>query len=274
MFKDAKNKIAFQGEHGAFSEMALLEYFGSDAAPSPTQSFYEVFEKVKKGECEYGILPVENTLGGIVYQVWDCLNDFKLNIVGEINVKIEHCLIAHHDTKIENIKKVYAHYQASLQCENYIKAHNLVVKEAYDTAGSVKMVKSLKGSEKNISAAIASLRAAEIYGMQILKKGIQDYKKNYTRFVVISKEKQKEGVKFTFACSTKHKPGSLLDILKIVKKYKVNLTAIHSRPDKKTPFQYNFFIEGIIEKKMDDFLAEIKKNSTNFKLLGVYNLFN
>jgi len=268
----SKKSVAFQGEHGAFSEMAVFDLFDKTAVAEPSQSFQDVFEKVKSGKCEYGVVPVENTLGGIVYQVWDLLNEYKLYITAETKIKIEHCLIVNPSTKLIDIKKIYAHYQPILQCENFLRKHkNWIIENAYDTAGSVKIIKEMKGSEKFEAAAIASVRAAEIYKMQILKKGIQDFKENYTRFIVISRKPAEALNKFTCMLAIKHKPGSLLEILKVVEKYKINLTSIHSRPNKGKPFQYNFFLEGIFLKPIDKFLSEIKKLSETFKLLGLYS---
>ncbi len=263
---NSKKPVAFQGEHGAFSEVAVFGLFKEKVKAEPSQSFVEVFEKVKAGKCEYGVVPVENSLGGIVYQVWDMLNEYKLSIIGETKIKIEHCLIVNPGTKLADIKKVLAHYQAALQCENFLRKHkNWTVENAYDTAGSVKMIKG-----KPEMAAIASARAAEIYDMEIMKKGIQDSRENYTRFLVICRKPAEAGNKFTCVMSIKHQPGSLLEILKIVEKYKINLTSIHSRPNKSKPFQYNFFLEGIFKDSLNKFLSEIKKKCETFKLLGIY----
>ncbi|MEK7116724.1 MAG: prephenate dehydratase [Patescibacteria group bacterium] len=267
----SKKPVAFQGEHGAFSEMAVFNLFNKLIKTEPSQSFHDVFDKVKSGKCEYGIVPVENTLGGIVYQVWDLLNEYGLNVVAETKIKIKHCLIVNPDTKITDIKKVYAHYQAALQCNNFLIKHkNWAIENAYDTAGSVKIIKDLPSGEKFETAAIASERAAKIFEMEILKKNIQDSNENYTRFMIISRKPVKVGDKFTSVLSIKHKPGTLLEILKIVNKYKINLTSIHSRPNKNRPFQYNFFLEGIFKNSIDQFTSEIRKKCNTFNIFGIY----
>lgn len=269
---NSKKPVAFQGEHGAFSEVAVFDLFNKSIKAEPSQSFQDVFEKVKSGKCEYGVVPVENTLGGIVYQVWDLLNEHGLNIIAETKIKIEHCLIANPDTKITDIKKVYAHYQAVLQCDNFLKQHrDWIIENAYDTAGSVKIIKNIADKEKFEVSAIASKGAAKIFGMEILKENIQDSNENYTRFIIISKKQVKVGNKFTSVLSIKHEPGSLLEILKIVEKYKINLTSINSRPNKNKPFQYNFFLEGVFKGNIDRFFYEIKKKCDIFKILGIYN---
>lgn len=268
----SKRPVAFQGEHGAFSEMAVFSLFGDKIKLEPSNSFFDVFEKVKSGVCDYGVLPVENTLGGVVYQVWDLLDEYNLHIISEIKIKIEQCLIVNVGTKIGDIKKVYAHYQAAIQCNEFLRKHkNWIVENTYDTAGSVKMIKDIQGKNKFEVAAIASKRAAEIYSMKIINKSIQDSKENYTRFVVLSSIPVNVGNKITFEVSIGHKLGSLLEVLEIIKKYKINLTSIHSRPDKNKPFRYNFFLEGIFVKLPKEFFSEIKKNSEVFKMLGVYS---
>ncbi len=265
---ESKKSVAFQGEHGAFSEMAVFNLFGKNTKVEPSHSFQDVFDKVKKGKCEYGVVPVENTLGGIVYQVWDLLNEYDLSIVGETKVQIEHCLIVNPGTKLADIRTVYAHYQVVLQCENFLRKNKKwVVENAYDTAGSVKIIKEL--GTKGL-AAIASERAAEFYNMPILKRGVQDYKENYTRFIVLSKKPVGAGDKFTLMVSLTHKPGSLLGLLGVVEKYNINLTSIHSRPNKKKPFEYLFFLEGLFSKLDTGIFSALKKKSKILKRLGTY----
>lgn len=268
---ESKKPVAFQGEHGAFSEVAVFNLFGASATAEPSHSFKDVFDKVKSGQCEYGVVPVENTLGGMVYQVWDLLSEFKLSVLAETKIKIEHCLIVNPETKIGDIKKVYAHYQAALQCEKFLRKNKeWLIENAYDTAGSVKIIKELKGPERVEVAAIASARAADFFDMKVLIKGIQDSKQNFTRFIVINKKPVGLGNKFSCVLSIKHQQGALFQILKIVDRYKINLTSIHSRPNKNRSFEYNFFLEGVSLKPLDKFFAAIKSKSKTFKLLGIY----
>lgn len=264
--------VAFQGEHGAFSEMAVLKIFGSDVVPEPTVSFQHVFEKVSTGVCEYGVIPIENSLGGVVYQVWDCLYDFNLSIVAETQLEIEQCLIVNPGTSIEEIKKVYSHYQPALQCSKFLQKHEeWTIVDAYDTAGSVKIIKELHSKGDKYLAAIASEWAANVYKMAILEKGIQDSKQNITRFVVITKKGLETGNKFTVVLPLENKIGTLKEVLQLAYDYRVNLTSIHSRPNISTPFSYIFFIEGVHEKNTPLFLIEIKQKFSDCKILGIYD---
>lgn len=180
----SEKSIAFQGEYGAFSEAAAFDLFGENAKVQPSASFRDVFDRVNNGECEYGVVPVENTLGGAVYQIPDLLTEYKPTIVGEIKLKIEQCLISNKGATLSEIEKIYTHYQPARQCKNFLEKHAWVIEDANDTAGSVKIIKE-KGDRR--LAAIASERAAELYDMQILQKGIQDSSENYTRFIAFTK---------------------------------------------------------------------------------------
>lgn len=267
--------VAFQGEQGAFSEMAVLKLFGLDVLPEPTVSFRHVFEKVSTGVCEYGVVPIENSLGGVVYQVWDCLYDFNLSIVAETQLEIEQCLIVNPGTSIEDIKNVYSHYQPALQCSKFLQKHKeWTIVDAYDTAGSVKIIKELQNKGDKHLAAIASERAADVYKMTILEKGIQDSKQNITRFVVISKKGLETGNKFTTVLSLENKVGTLKEVLQLAFDDRINLTSIHSRPNKRySPFSHIFFIEGVHDKNTPLFLIEIKRKFSDCKILGVYHQF-
>lgn len=268
---ESSKSVAFQGEHGAFSETAIFTLFKKETRTLPSYSFADVFEKVQNGECEYGVLPVENSLGGVVYQVWDCLHEYDLSIVAETKIKITHQLITNPGVKLTDITTVYAHYQVAMQCSKFLRTHKeWTMQDAYDTAGSVKILKGLSSNEKKFSAAIAGENAARIFNGEILKRNIQDNTHNYTRFIVISREQHKTGNKITMALSVKHKPGTLLKILKVIEMLKINLTSLHSRPDKERPFEYNFFIEGVLPKSHKNTLEQIKKKSIHLKILGVY----
>ncbi len=182
-------KIAFQGEPGAYSEQAVFNYFGN-VETKPCESFDVVFDSVVNDSCEGGLIPIENSLAGSIHQNYDLLLRHDLHIVGEYLLRVQHCLIALPGVKKEDIKKAISHPQALGQCAAYLRGHNIKAESAYDTAGSVKL---LKESGARDTAAIASRRAAEIYEMQILEEGIEDNPENFTRFLAISKNAAQPG---------------------------------------------------------------------------------
>jgi prephenate dehydratase len=151
-------KVTYQGETGAYSEMAVYKFFGSKVEPVPCRDFRDVFESVKTGAVPHGVVPIENSIEGSVNQNYDLFLAYDLKVCGEVAVKLGHVLIGNPQTKIEDIKTVYSHPQALAQCRKYIEKHKWEIIPAYDTAGSVKIIK-----EKNASdlAAIASEKAAD-----------------------------------------------------------------------------------------------------------------
>ncbi|MBI2850165.1 MAG: chorismate mutase, partial [Chloroflexi bacterium] len=170
--------VAFQGERGAYSEEAAFQYFGPAIQVKPCESLDDVFRAVEQGEASTGIVPIENSLEGSISRSYDLLLDSKLKVCGETELRVIHCLIASPGVKLEAIRKVYSHPQALGQCQAFLKHLKVELIPTYDTAGSVKMIKE-QGLKDG--AAIASARAAEIYGMQILARGIEDNQNNTTR---------------------------------------------------------------------------------------------
>jgi len=276
LHKRIKNEkiVAFQGEVGAYSEEAALEFFGvgENIKMVSCQFFKDVFELVEKGKADYGIIPIENCLEGSVGQNYDLLLKSKLKIFGEKVLRIHHSLIAKKDVKINSIKRVFSHPQALGQCREFLEKIRVEMMPVYDTAGSVKMIKEM-GCED--CAAIASERAAHIYEMKILKKGIETNIYNYTRFLIISKKvKKKTGKdKTSIVFSTKHIPGALFKAMEGLAKREINLTKIESRPIHGKQWEYNFYIdfEGhLTEKRIQEALKDLKKNAIFLKILGSY----
>jgi len=176
-------KVAFQGERGAYSESAVFQFFGADTQVKPCKDFKEVFDSVCTEETKFGVVPVENSLEGSINQNYDLFLKYNLKVCGEVIVKVEHCLITNPGTALEDIKVVYSHPQALAQCRSFLDDFGRELIPAYDTAGSVKIIKEQKLRN---AAAIASERAANIYGMHILAKDIADNPENYTRFFILS----------------------------------------------------------------------------------------
>lgn len=267
-----KVKVAFQGERGAYSESAVYTFFGASVEVKPCRDLTEAFDSVAKQESQYGVVPIENSLEGSVNQTYDLFLTHNLKVCGEVIIRISHCLIANPNTSIEAVKAVYSHPQALAQCRNFLERLGRELIPTYDTAGSVKMLKE-KGLKD--AAAIASEKAAEIYGMKILAREIEDNPANYTRFFVLSQEdspmtgKDKTSIIFSAA----HTPGSLYTALYEFAKRKINLTRIESRPTKQKPWEYNFYLdfEGHRgEAHCAEALKALEKNALFVKILGSY----
>ena len=280
----AKAAIGFQGEHGAYSEEAIFKQFGRDVKTVPAVSIHEVFNLTEAGAVDLGVVPVENSVEGSINETYDMLLSSNLTVVGEIVLRVVHCLIALSSAKLSGIEVVYSHPQALAQCRNFVTSLGVEPIVTYDTAGSVKMIK-----EKHLdgAAAIAGERAAEIYGLKVLKKGIEDYSTNSTRFLIVSKDSSSgpdrpkaprsggvsRGSKTSLIFAVPHKPGSLYNALEVFARAKINLTKIESRPTKERPWEYYFFVD--IEGHRKDLkvvkvLSELAKKTAFLKVLGSY----
>lgn len=267
------HKVAFQGERGAYSELAVIQFF-PNSTPIPARSFQEVIETLLSGLSDYAVVPIENSIEGSVNEVYDLLLQSDLFVIGETYQRIHHCLIAIKGTDRGSLKEVYSHPQALAQCRHYLNEKKLDPVPVYDTAGAVKMIKL--GQNKS-AAAIGSKRAAEIYGMEILDVGIEDSKNNFTRFYILSRDPTdtkpsgNDGTSIIF--SVKHAPGSLVNILSEFARREINLTKIESRPTKKTPWEYNFFtdFEGhVLDARIKEVLRVIEPKTAFVKILGSY----
>ena len=263
-------RVSFQGERGAYSEAAAISFFDEKIESVPLLTFADVIEQTENEKTDYSILPVENSLEGSVGESYDLLYSTTLNSVGEIYHRIRHCLIGF--DSISEIDTVYSHPQALGQCRKFIQEHNLKTVPTYDTAGSVKIIKEI--NKKNI-ACIASKEASEIFQVPVIKEGIEDNLNNYTRFLVLSKQKTHETKKdkTSIIFSIKHEPGALHNIIKIINDYSINLTKIESRPKKSTAWEYNFYLdfEGHEDNtNVKEMLSKIKENTIFLKIIGSY----
>jgi len=264
--------VAFQGASGAYSEEAAYDYFGSTARLIPCENLEDVFRLVETEEVQYGLVPVENSLEGSVPRTYDLLLDSTLKVAGETELRIVHCLIGLPEARIDVIREVYSHSQALGQCKNFLRQMGWKLIPAYDTAGSVRLIKEEEAIHK---AAIGSTRAAEIYGMKILARGIEDYSHNYTRFFILSRQEapptgnDKTSIVFT----VKHKPGALYDALRELADRKINLTKIESRPTRQKPWEYNFYVDfegNRRDSHIQEALKKLEEATVFVKILGSY----
>jgi len=264
--------VAFQGEIGAYSEEAAFNFFGPSVKVKPCESVDDVFKVVEGAEVQFGIVPIENSLEGSISPVYDLLLDSSLKVCGEMELRVVHCLIANPGTRLDLIKRVYSHPQALGQCKAFLKHLDCELIPTYDTAGSVKMVKEMGAVD---GAAIASARAAEIYGMEIIASGIEDTTNNFTRFFILSHHDSPPSGndKTSIVFSVKHKPGALYEFLKELAARNINLTKLESRPTRQKPWDYNFYLdfEGHREDKAcREALEYLEGTSLFVKVLGSY----
>ena len=265
-------KVAFQGERGAFSEDAAAKLFGGDIDFLPCVRLKEVFELVSNDNVECGVVPVENSQAGSINETYDLLLAYPLNIFAEVILKVSHCLMALPGEKMAGITTIYSHPQALAQCAEFLSKLNVESMSSYDTAGSAKMIKEEKLRN---CAAIASKRAADIYGLEILAPEIETNVNNYTRFVAISKQKAKPAQKnkTSLVFAIEHKPGSLYRILGILATRNINLTKLESRPSRTKPWEYVFYadFEGHLDGEIyQEAVRELQGETTSIKILGSY----
>jgi len=270
-------KISFQGERGAYSEMAALSYFNKTQNNDkslieflPSLTFDDALNSTVNGKSDYTILPVENSIQGSVSESYDALYDTKLTAIGEAYQKIEHCLLG--TSTIDKIKTVYSHPQALGQCSDFIQKKSFKTIPTYDTAGSAGIIKKVNQDDV---ACIASKNAAEIYNLNIIEEGISNNLSNYTRFLILSNKStnETEKDKTSIIFSIKHESGALYEIIKKFYQNNVNLTKIESRPKKETSWEYNFYVdfEGHQNNsKISELLNELKAETLFMKILGSY----
>ena len=264
--------VAFQGEIGAYSEEAALHYFGPSIQSKPCENWDDVFKLVERGEVQFGIVPIENSLEGSISRVYDLLLDLSLKVCGEIELRVVHCLIGNPGARLDLVKKVYSHPQALGQCRAFLKHLDSELIPTNNTAGSVKMIKEVGMVN---AAAIASARAAEIYSMEILAREIEDTPNNFTRFYVLSKQDSPPSGndKTSIVFSLKHRPGTLFESLEEFALRNINLTKIESRPTRQKPWEYNFYLDfdgHRDDKASREALENLDRNSRFLKILGSY----
>ncbi|OOB79982.1 MAG: chorismate mutase [Epulopiscium sp. Nuni2H_MBin003] len=264
--------VGYQGVEGSYSEEALIQYFGKEQLTKNYNQFEDVFIALEEGEIDYGVLPIENSTTGSISENYDLLKKYEYYIVAEINVKVRHNLLGIEGATIENITQIFSHPQGFEQCAKYLKTLNAKHVAYHNTAISAKYVKDTNDVQ---NAAIASNRAAEIYGLSILNSDISNVAQNVTRFIIISKiaTTAKESNKMTLLFEIPNTIGSLYSILNQFAKEKVNLLKIESRPVGDGTFSYCFYID--IEGNMQNAniinaLKNIEEVTKDFRILGNY----
>jgi len=235
-------RIAYQGEPGAFSEAAARRV-DAEAQLVPCRSFEEVFDAVDAGPAGYGVVPIENSIGGSIHRNYDLLLSHELSIVGEVELPVIHHLLALPGATLAGLRRVYSHPQGLAQCERFLRSlKGVEVIATYDTAGSAKMVADAGASD---AAAIASARAGDVFGLTPLASSIQDFDDNVTRFLVIGRRPVSNSVpdKTTIVFTVPNEPGALFKALSVFALRGVDLTKLESRPIPGRPWEYLFYAD-------------------------------
>lgn len=269
--------VAIQGIEGSYSYLASKSFFGSqkDLVFKKLKTFDEVVESVEDGEAEFAVLPIENTTSGSINEVYDALTSGDLNIIGEEIFQVKHCLVGIEDIPLNQIKKIYAHYQAARQCSKFLKSLPKAEVEYFeDTAKSVEKIKE-EGNK--YFCAIASKEAAGIFNVSVLKEDIANQQGNFTRFLICSKNPIKVDeripAKTSLVLATAHQAGSLVQALSVFKEFGINMTKLESRPIIGNPWEEMFYLDfqgNIQEQKVKDLLDEVGKYTRYLKILGCY----
>lgn len=270
--------VAFQGERGAFGDEAVQTYFSQvdpsiSVQPTPYRGFADVFRAVATGEVAYGLVPVENSQAGSINDTYDLLRQHDLFVVGEIGLPVHHCLLCLPGQQISDIKRVISHPQALAQSDAFLRELGVEIVATYDTAGSAKMIR-----EENLEgvAAVAAARAAELYQLDILARGIQTIKDNYTRFIALGREPAPHragDAKTMIVMATAHQPGSLYSCLGFLAENRINVLKLESRPSRQRPWEYVFYLdfEGHREDpEVRNALADLAGHTTFCKVLGSF----
>ena len=264
-------RVVYQGVAGAYSEMASIRFFGDSVQAKGLEQFEDVFQALKNGEADYGVLPIENSSTGAIRQIYDLMTQYDCFVVGETTVAIQHCLMALPGASLDSIQTVYSHEQGLFQCEAYLNKHpkwNRVPQA--DTAGSANMV--AKSGDRS-KAAICSKRSAELYGLEILAEAINSNVNNTTRFVVVSpKMELREGRDKVSTCfCIPHQSGSLHEILTIFAVHGLNMVRLESRPIQGSSWEYMFFLEftgDVTASGMEGVFRELTQSAEQVRVLG------
>lgn len=270
-------RIAFQGEPGAFSEAAALKW-RPEAEVQPCPAFEDVFDAVERGRATLGVLPIENSIGGTIHRNYDLLLAHELRIAGEVELPVVHALVALPGTTLEQVTQIYSHPQALAQCDRFLRSlAGVEVVATYDTAGSARLL-----AERDLrqAAAIASERAAALFGLQVLKASIQDFADNITRFLVLGRGgatqaslQPDDANKTTVVFTLPNEPGALFKALSVFALRGIDLTKLESRPVPGRPWEYLFYADlaaGLHEFRCGRALSHLGEFAPSLRVLGSY----
>ena len=267
-----KARVVFQGSEGAYSQAAMIRFFGENVNSFHVETFRDAMSAIDEGSADFAVLPIENSTAGIVSEIYDLLVEYENYIVGEQIIKIEHCLMAAPGTKKEDIRRVYSHPQSLMQCARYLQNYDWQQISMKNNAFAAKKVSEEKDGTQ---AAIAGEHAAAIYGLEVLEKGINQSDTNSTRFIIVTNQKifRKDAKKVSICFEVPHRSGSLYHMLSHFIYNNLNMTKIESRPIEDRNWEYRFFIDfegNLADSAVKNALRGLREETRNMKILGNY----
>ena len=266
-------RVVFQGAEGAYSQIAMMRYFGENVSNFHVDSFRDAMCAIEEGSADYAVLPIENSTAGIVNEIYDLLAEYENYIVGEQIIKIEHCLLGLPGTELAQIRTVFSHPQSLMQSARYLNVHDGWKQISMQNNAFAARKVSEDGDHSQ--AAIASEQAAKIYGLDILERGVNHSDTNSTRFIIVTNQKifLKDAKKVSLCLEVPHESGSLYHILSHFIYNNLNMTKIESRPIEGRNWEYRFFIDfegNLADGAVKNALRGLREEAQNMRILGNY----
>ena len=270
--QEGKVRVVFQGAEGAYSQAAMVQYFGEKIDSFHVDTFRDAMSAIEEGSADFAVLPIENSTAGIVSDIYDLMVEFENYIVGEQIIKIEHCLLGVPGSRIEEIQTVYSHPQSLMQSARFLNRYGWKQISMQNNAFAAKKVVE---DQDRSQAAIASSYAGEIYGLEVLKRGVNQSDTNSTRFIIVTNQKVflKDAKKISICFEIPHESGSLYHMLSHFIYNNLNLCKIESRPIEDRNWEYRFFVDfegNLADGAVKNALRGLRDEARNMKILGNY----
>ena len=267
-----KARVVFQGAEGAYSQAAMMQYFGDAVNSFHVDTFRDAMSAIDEGSADFAVLPIENSTAGIVSEIYDLLQEYENYIVAEQIIRIEHCLLALPGAKLSDIRTVYSHPQSLMQSSRFLQSHDWQQISMQNNAFAARKV--AEDADKT-QAAIAGEHAGKIYGLEVLQKGVNHSGTNSTRFIIVTNQKifRKDAKKVSICFEVPHESGSLYHMLSHFIYNNLNLTKIESRPIEGRNWEYRFFIDfegNLADSAVKNALRGLRDEASNMKILGNY----
>lgn len=267
-----KVRVVFQGAEGAYSQAAMVSYFGEQIDSIHVDTFRDAMSAIDEGSADFAVLPIENSTAGIVNEIYDLLVEFENYIVGEQIIKIEHCLLGVPGAQLSDIRTVYSHPQSLMQSSRYLAAHNWQQVSMPNNAFAARKVAEEKRMDQ---AAIASEYAGKVYGLEVLHKPVNNVSSNSTRFIIVTNQKiyKKDAKKISICFEVPHESGSLYHMLSHFIYNNLNMTKIESRPIEGRTWEYRFFVDfegNLADSAVKNALRGLREEASHMKILGNY----